>query len=54
MTVKELIDCLSYCRDDADIYVATPNKRKDYFLDRVRIESDSRSEGTVIFLDTAE
>ena len=34
-------------------YVATPDRTDDYFLDAVRIESDNKEEGTVIFLDTA-
>lgn len=52
MTVKELIECLECCQDDADVYVASPNRKKDYFLDQVRVESDTH-EGTAIFLDTA-
>lgn len=55
MTVNELIDCLQMCQGDADVYVAPPDRRKDdFFLDRVRIESDKRSTGTVIFLDTSQ
>ena len=54
MTVRELIECLKMCQDDADVYVATPDKEDDYFLDGVRIESDSRDIGTIIFLDTAQ
>ena len=54
MTVKELIEALQWCQEDADVYVATPDRKDDYFLDTVRIESDNREEGTVIFLDTAQ
>jgi len=54
MTVKELIELLNMCQDDADVYVASPDKEQDYFLDGVRIEIDHRTKGTMIFLDTAE
>lgn len=54
MTVKELIECLKHCQCDADVYVASPDRTDDYFLDAVRIESDNREEGTIIFLDTAQ
>ena len=54
MTVKELIKCLEFCQDNAPVYVATPDKSDDYFLDAVRIESDKRDEGTVIFLVTSQ
>ena len=54
MTVKELIDYLKHCQDDADVYVTTPDRKDDYFLDAVRIETDARSIGTVIFLDTSQ
>jgi hypothetical protein len=55
MTVKELIECLELCQDDADVYIASPDRKKDYFLDAVRIESEGqgRSPGTIIFLDTS-
>jgi hypothetical protein len=54
MTVAELIDCLEMCQGDADVYVASPDGSDDYFLDRVRVESDNHNKGTVIFLDTAQ
>lgn len=54
MEVKELIECLEVCQQDADVYVASPNRSKDYFLDRVRIESNTRTGGTTIFLDTSQ
>lgn len=56
MTVKELIELLQHCQDDADIYVATPNRKNNFFLDAVRIESEGqgRSPGTIIFLDTSQ
>lgn len=56
MTVKELIKCLECCQQDADVYVATPDRNDDYFLDGVRIESEGkgRSPGTIVFLDTAQ
>ena len=54
MIVSELIDCLRMCQDNAEVYVASPNRRKDYFLDGVRVESDKRDKGTVIFLDTSQ
>lgn len=56
MTVKELIECLELCQDNADVYVATPDRKDDYFLDAVRIEADGhrRGTGTIIFLDTAQ
>ncbi len=50
MTVKELIECLKCCQEDAPIYVATPDRTDDYFLDAVRIESAKRGKGTEIFL----
>lgn len=54
MTVEELIEYLRCCQDDADVYIATPNRKDDYFLEAVRIESDARSIGTIIFLDTSQ
>ena len=54
MTVEELIELLEACQSDADIYVVSPDKKDDYFLDAVRTESDPRSTGTVIFLDTSQ
>lgn len=56
MTVKELIERLMMCQNDAPVYVATPDRTDDYFLDGVRVESEGqgRSPGTIIFLDTAQ
>jgi len=56
VTVRELIECLELCQDNADVYIASPDRKDDYFLDAVRIESEGqgRSPGTIIFLDTAQ
>ena len=54
MVVKELIELLKLCQADADVYVVSPIGKKDYLLDSVRIESDSQSRGTEIFLETLQ
>lgn len=54
MTVIELIKALAFCQNDAPVFITSPDKEDDYFLDNIRIESDSPREGTIIFLDTSQ